>query len=47
VRELTSLNGVEDFSLSPDGQQLLVRYSGAYLPAQLAVLPAPAARRAC
>ncbi|MCL0329248.1 DPP IV N-terminal domain-containing protein, partial [Escherichia coli] len=31
VRELTSLNGVEDFSLSPDGQQLLVRYSGAYL----------------
>ncbi|MFB3130485.1 MAG: prolyl oligopeptidase family serine peptidase, partial [Lysobacteraceae bacterium] len=39
VRELTSLNGVEDFSLSPDGQQLLVRYSGAYLPAQLAVLP--------
>ncbi|MDC6673857.1 DPP IV N-terminal domain-containing protein, partial [Leclercia adecarboxylata] len=26
VRELTSLNGVEDFSLSPDGQQLLVRY---------------------
>lgn len=40
VRELTSLNGVEDFSLSPDGQQLLVRYSGAYLPAQLAVVPA-------
>jgi dipeptidyl aminopeptidase/acylaminoacyl peptidase len=39
VRELTSLNGVEDFSLSPDGQQLLVRYSGAYLPPQLAVLP--------
>ena len=29
-----------DFSLSPDGQQLLVRYSGAYLPAQLAVVPA-------
>jgi len=39
VRELTSLNGVEDFSLSPDGQQLLVRYSGAYLPTQLAVVP--------
>ncbi|WP_313457852.1 S9 family peptidase [Stenotrophomonas sp.] len=39
VRELTSLNGVEDFSLSPDGSQLLVRYSGAYLPAQLAVVP--------
>ncbi len=40
VRELTDLNGVEDFSLSPDGGQLLVRYSGAYLPAQLAVVPA-------
>lgn len=40
VRELTALNGVEDFSLSPDGQQLLVRYSGAYLPTQLAVVPA-------
>ncbi len=39
VRELTQLNGVEDFSLSPDGSQLLVRYSGAYLPAQLAVVP--------
>lgn len=39
VRELTALNGVEDFSLSPDGSQLLVRYSGAYLPAQLAVVP--------
>ncbi len=39
VRELTALDGVEDFSLSPDGQQLLVRYSGAYLPAQLAVVP--------
>jgi len=40
VRELTDLNGVEDFSLSPDGSQLLVRYSGAYLPPQLAVVPA-------
>jgi len=40
VRELTQLNGVEDFSLSPDGQQLLVRYSAAYLPPQLAVVPA-------
>jgi len=39
VRELTNLNGVEDFSLSPDGQQLLVRYSAAYLPPQLAVVP--------
>ncbi|WP_295950529.1 S9 family peptidase [uncultured Xanthomonas sp.] len=40
VAELTSLDGVEDFALSPDGQQLLVHYSGPYLPPQLAVLPA-------
>ena len=40
VRELTALDGVEDFSLSPDGSQLLVRHSAAYLPAQLAVVPA-------
>jgi dipeptidyl aminopeptidase/acylaminoacyl peptidase len=39
VRELTSLNGVGDFSLSPDGKQLLVSYSKSYLPAQLAVVP--------
>jgi dipeptidyl aminopeptidase/acylaminoacyl peptidase len=39
VRELTALDGVEGFILSPDGRQLLVRYSGSYLPAQLAVLP--------
>jgi dipeptidyl aminopeptidase/acylaminoacyl peptidase len=40
VREVTALDGVEDFSLSPDGQQLLVRYSAPYLPAQIAVQPA-------
>ncbi len=40
VDELTSLQGVEDFSQSPDGRRLLVRHSSAYLPAQLAVLPA-------
>ncbi len=40
VREVTALDGVEDFSLSPDGQQLLVRYGSAYLPPQLAVVPA-------
>ena len=40
VKQLTSLHGVEDFSVSPDGSQLLVRYSGAYLPPQLAVVPA-------
>ncbi|APP77786.1 S9 family peptidase [Xanthomonas vesicatoria ATCC 35937] len=40
LTEVTVLNGVEGFSLSPNGQQLLVRYSGAYLPPQLAVVPA-------
>ena len=39
VREVTALDGVEDFSLSPDGGRLAVRYSGSYLPAQVAVLP--------
>jgi dipeptidyl aminopeptidase/acylaminoacyl peptidase len=39
VREVTALDGVEDFSLSPDGQRLLVRYSASYLPSQLAVVP--------
>jgi len=29
---------VEDFSLSPDGKKLLVRYSAAYLPPQIATL---------
>jgi len=37
VRELTSANGgIEAFTLSPDGTQLLVRYSASYLPPQLA-----------
>jgi dipeptidyl aminopeptidase/acylaminoacyl peptidase len=40
VRELTALGGVEDFTLSPDASKLLLRYSGSYLPAQLAVVPA-------
>ena len=40
VSEVTALDGVEDFSLSPDGRQVLVRYSGSYLPPQLAVVPA-------
>ena len=39
VRELTALNGVEGFELSPDGNNLLVRYSGSYLPTQLALVP--------
>ena len=40
VREITSLRGVEDFSLSPDGTKLLVRHSSAYLPPQLSVVDA-------
>ncbi|MFC4726627.1 S9 family peptidase [Coralloluteibacterium thermophilus] len=40
VRELTALDGVEDFVQSPDGNQLLVRWSSSYVPPQLAVLPA-------
>ncbi|TBR13571.1 MAG: S9 family peptidase [Lysobacter sp.] len=40
VREVTALDGVEDFSLSPDGRQLLVRHSDSYLPPQLAVVDA-------
>ena len=39
VKEITALDGVEDFSLSPDGRQVLVRYSDSYLPPQLAVVP--------
>jgi len=39
ARELTTLDGVDDFSLSPDGGNLLVRYSASYLPMQVAVLP--------
>lgn len=38
IREVTALDGIEDFSLSPDGNALLVRYSGSYLPAQAAVV---------
>ena len=40
VREVTALDGVEDFSVSPDGRRLLVRHSDSYLPAQLAVVDA-------
>jgi dipeptidyl aminopeptidase/acylaminoacyl peptidase len=38
LREVTSLDGVEDFSLSPDGKALLLRYSSSYMPAQAAVV---------
>jgi dipeptidyl aminopeptidase/acylaminoacyl peptidase len=40
VRELTALDGVEDFAESPDGKRLLVRHSGHHLPPQLAVVDA-------
>ena len=40
VRELTALDGVEGFALSPDGRSLLVEHSAPYLPTQLAVLDA-------
>ncbi len=38
VREVTALDGVEDFSLSPDGAKLLLRHSDSYTPPQLAVV---------
>ncbi len=40
VRELTALDGVEDFVASPHGDKLLVRHSDSYLPPQLAVVDA-------
>ena len=42
VREVTALDGVESFSLSPDGASLLVSYSHSYLPTQLALVPTQA-----
>ena len=39
VSRLTDLDGVESYALSPGGKQLLVSYSGSYLPTQIAVLP--------
>ncbi|MCG2586038.1 prolyl oligopeptidase family serine peptidase [Massilia sp. TS11] len=39
LREVTRLEGVEDYILSHDERQLLVRYSSAYVPAQLASQP--------
>ena len=38
MREVSALDGVEDFTLSPDGRRLLVHYSASYLPPQLAVV---------
>ena len=40
VREVTALDGVEDFRLSPDGKRVLVRHSDSFVPPQLAVVDA-------
>ena len=40
VREVTSLDGVESFHVSPDQSKFLVRHSSAYVPPQLAVVDA-------
>ena len=39
VREVTSLDGVERFTLSPDEKKLLVHWSSSYTPVQLATVP--------
>ena len=38
LKEVTALDGVEDFALSPDNQQIAIRYSSSYMPPQLALL---------
>ena len=38
LERMTELKGVEDFSLSPNGEQLLLRWSSSYVPAQVSVL---------
>lgn len=40
IREVTSLDGVERFRLSPDEKKLLVHWSASYTPVQLATVPA-------
>lgn len=40
VSEVTALDGVERFALSPDDRRLLVAHSSAYVPTQLSVLDA-------
>ncbi|UUZ57124.1 hypothetical protein LP419_10510 [Massilia sp. H-1] len=39
LREVTALEGVEQFALSPDQRKLLVHYSSSYMPVQLATVP--------
>ena len=43
VREVTALDGVEDFALSPDGASCWCTTPSSYMPPQLAVVPTPAA----
>ncbi len=38
LRKVTSLEGVENYALSPDQRKLLVHYSSSYMPTQLATL---------
>jgi dipeptidyl aminopeptidase/acylaminoacyl peptidase len=38
VRELTALDGVEDFALSPDGSKIALRWSASFTPPQVAVV---------
>ena len=38
VREVTALDGVEDFTLSPDGTQVALRWSAPFMPPQAAVV---------
>jgi dipeptidyl aminopeptidase/acylaminoacyl peptidase len=40
TRRLTTLKGLESFTLSPDGARLLVAHSSSYVPQQISVLPA-------
>ena len=40
LRRVSALEGVENYTLSPDQRKLLVHYSSSYMPAQLATLPA-------
>jgi dipeptidyl aminopeptidase/acylaminoacyl peptidase len=40
LRKVTALEGVEQFTLSPDERKLLVHYSSSYMPTQLATVAA-------
>src|SRR5690606_19457159 len=40
LEQVTDFHAIDGFALSPDDRTLLVRHSRAYLPAQLAVMPA-------